>query len=102
MTSYPVGTEDLLVQDQGFRANTDVDSDDPDFSSEEERSPEPEESIQGPSIGFSKRGKPDADSAGPDAAKKYQTLQQTAEPRKTNKPPPKDKPKPANYSGTSK
>ncbi|KAG1862113.1 hypothetical protein DFJ58DRAFT_912662 [Suillus subalutaceus] len=103
MTPYQV-TEDLLVQDQGFRTNTDVDSDDPDLSSEEERSPEPEESIQGPSTGFSGRGPQNTDLATlASASKKDQnniSLPQISEPRQTNIPPPEKKPNPANYSGT--
>lgn len=83
----------------------DVDSDDPDLSSEEDHDPEPDELIQGPSTGFSVRGPQAADSAGPSAAKtdKNNTpLQQIKEPRKTTVPPPKNESNPANYSRVSK
>ncbi|KAG2342274.1 hypothetical protein BDR05DRAFT_1060304 [Suillus weaverae] len=104
MTSYQV-TEDLLVNDQGFRPDADVDSDDSDFSPEEEYSPEPEELIQGPSASFSGRGKQKADTAGAPpkndkGSKKDQSdapPPQIAKPRQTDKPPPTRKPNPANY-----
>lgn len=108
MTSYQI-TEDLLVQDQGFGTAVDVDSDDPDLSSEEDHDPEPDELIQGPSTGFTKRGKQKPDSSGVPkdnkGSKKDQdniTLQQNTQPRKTTVPPPKKESNPANYSCVSK
>ncbi|KAG1786876.1 uncharacterized protein HD556DRAFT_1449370 [Suillus plorans] len=101
MTSFQI-TEDLLAQEKAwFPINADVDSESDD-SSEEEHSPEPEESIQGPSTGFSKRGpqKHDCD-VPPKKDKKKDKNNCTppiAPPRKTTQPPPEKKPNPVNYS----
>lgn len=99
MTSY-LFTEDL-VENQGFRTDADVGSDDTDLSDEEAHSPEPEELIQGPSIGFVERGKQKADSATAPAKDNKKDPKNVVLPpitqRKTNIPPPKKEPKPANY-----
>lgn len=103
MAPYEV-TEGPPIDNQGFRTNADIDSDDPELSSEEESSPD--ELIQGPSTGFSKRGKQKADSAGNKAPKKEKD--QTNMPpqkiteRKTPIPPPTTQPNPTNYPSTKK
>lgn len=98
MTSNQVA-EDLLVPSQGFRTSSDVDSD---LSDEEEFSPDSEQSIQGPSTGFSGRGPQNADSAGNKTKKKDKSDVPLPPPRKTDKPPPENKPKAANYPQTGK
>lgn len=98
MTSNQVTEDDLLVQSQGFRTSSDIDSD---LSDEEEVSPEPEELIQGSSDGFSGRGPQNADSAG-NKPKKVKSDVPLPQPRKTDKPPPQNKPKPVNYPQPSK
>ncbi|KAG2059621.1 hypothetical protein BDR06DRAFT_1003202 [Suillus hirtellus] len=100
MASYQI-TEGLIAEEKGLPTDVDVDSesDDSDLSSEEEFSPEPEESIQGPSTGFSERGPFDVKCAGApkQGNKDKNTLPPIAPPRKTTQPPPKNKPSPANY-----
>lgn len=101
MTSYHF-TEDL-VQNQGVRtdADHDIGSDDADLSDEELPSPVADELIQGPSMGFVERGKQKADSATAPAKDNKKDPKNVVPPpitqRKTNIPPPKKEPKPANY-----
>lgn len=81
MASYQI-TEDLIAEEKGLPTDVDVDSesDDSDLSSEEEFSPESEESIQGPSTGFSKRGPYNPDCAGtPKKDKKDKSTPQIAQ-----------------------
>ncbi|KIK47021.1 hypothetical protein CY34DRAFT_799868 [Suillus luteus UH-Slu-Lm8-n1] len=101
MTSYHF-TEDL-VQNQGARtdADHDIGSDNTDLSDEEISSPVADELIQGPSFGFVERGKQKADSATAPAKENKRDPKNVVLPpitqRKTNIPPPKKEPKPANY-----
>ncbi|KAG1745328.1 hypothetical protein EDB19DRAFT_1826872 [Suillus lakei] len=113
MTSYPV-TEDLRLQNQGTFQN-DANDDDSDLSSEEDFSPEPEDSIQGPLTGISRltgsfveRGPQDPRHAHappkdnkPKNDQSNNTPSQKPKPRGTTNTPPR-KPNPANYSHTGK
>ncbi|KAG2361123.1 hypothetical protein BDR07DRAFT_1410502, partial [Suillus spraguei] len=87
MTSNQVTEDDLLVQSQGFRTSSDIDSD---LSDEGEFSPEPEELIQGSSDGLAEA---EADSAGAPKTRKKKQSVPLPQPRKTDKPPPQNKPK---------